>query len=84
MKKTYEAPELNIEVYQLDKMIASNCETVVQNGPGLLGHVQCDDYEGDIWATQSARSTRHNVNFYEDIETCDCYTSGGDGKYWQS
>ena len=82
MKKTYEAPELTTEVYQLDKMIASNCHTVVHNGPAMEGYEQCDDYP-DIFATQSARSVRHNVNHYDD-DVCDCYTSGGDGKFWQS
>jgi len=33
MKKTYETPKAEVERYQLDASIASNCETVVHNGP---------------------------------------------------
>ena len=32
MKKTYETPKAEVERYQLDASIASNCETVVHNG----------------------------------------------------
>lgn len=85
MKKVYEAPMLEIEEYHLDMSIASNCATVVHNGPAMGNHQQCDDYENpfiddDEIATQSMP---HNVTFYQDTG-CDCYTTGGNGSYWTS
>ena len=44
MKKTYETPKAEVERYQLDASIASNCETVVHNGPQMNGYSQCSDY----------------------------------------
>lgn len=84
MKKVYEAPTLEIELYQLDANIASNCGIVVTNGPALGEHHQCDDYK-DPFATSgvSTFSLPHNVQFYEDTN-CDCYTTGGDYGYWTS
>ena len=43
MKKTYETPKAEVERYQLDASIASNCETVVHNGPQMNGYSQCSD-----------------------------------------
>ena len=85
MKKLYEAPEVEIELYELDKSIASHCGIVVHNGPEMGNHDQCDDY-GDPFA--AARSSTYgagpyNVQFYEDTN-CDCYTTGGDYGYWTS
>ena len=40
MKKTYETPKAEVERYQLDASIASNCETVVHNGPQMNGYSQ--------------------------------------------
>lgn len=82
MKKVYEAPTLEIELYQLDANIASNCGIVVHNGPEMGTHRQCSDYN-DPFAAYSARSAVYNVQFYEDTN-CDCYTTGGDYGYWTS
>ena len=37
MKKTYVAPDLEIERYELDASIASNCATVVTMGYSMRG-----------------------------------------------
>lgn len=87
LKKVYEAPMLEIEEYCLDTSIASNCATVVHNGPAMGSHSQCDDYvnvnpfpdDDEI----SLASEPRNVSFYEDT-ACDCYTTGGNGSYWTS
>ena len=72
MKKTYETPKAEVERYQLDASIASNCETVVHNGPQM----------NDPFETYSAARSVHNVQFYSE-DTCDCYTTAGGG-YWTS
>ena len=35
MKKVYEAPEVEIELYELNASIASHCGIVVSNGPEM-------------------------------------------------
>lgn len=84
MKKTYVAPNLEIERYELDASIASHCCIVVSNGPEMGNHTQCQDYQ-DPFGTYSMRGTEpvYNVQFYEDTN-CDCYTTGGDYGYWTS
>ena len=84
MKKVYEAPEVEIELYELDKSIASHCGIVVHNGPELGTHRQCGDYN-DPFAARAATygAGPYNVQFYEDTD-CDCYTTGGDCGYWTS
>lgn len=84
MKKVYEAPEVEIELYELDKSIASHCGIVVHNGPELGTHKQCGDYN-DPFAARAATygAGPYNVQFYEDTN-CDCYTTGGDYGYWTS
>lgn len=81
MKKTYETPKAEVERYQLDASNASNCETVVHNGPQMNGYSQCSDYI-DPFETYSAARSVHNVQFYSE-DTCDCYTTAGGG-YWTS
>lgn len=81
MKKTYETPKAEVERYQLGASIASNCETVVHNGPQMNGYSQCSDYI-DPFETYSAARSVHNVQFYSE-DTCDCYTTAGGG-YWTS
>lgn len=85
MKKIYKAPILEIEQYELDGNIASNCGIVVSNGPALGAHEQCDNYEDpfDISAYSVPTRGPYNVQFYEDTN-CDCYTTGGDYGYWTS
>lgn len=83
-KKNYQAPKLELEEFQLDANIASNCGIVVHNGPAMGSHSQCEDYQDPFAMSNgiSLFSVPHNVQFYED--TCDCYTSGGDYGYWTS
>lgn len=81
MKKVYEAPALEIEIYQLDANIASNCTQVVTKGDyGGTGEDErvCDDYIGIVEPTRvgdTAGTYAYNVNFWEN--TCDCYTTAG-------
>lgn len=85
MKKKYEAPTLETEIFELSECIASHCGIVVSNGPAVAGHEQCDDYKDPFAAASgaSAYSRPHNVQFYDDTN-CDCYTTGGDYGYWTS
>lgn len=41
MKKVYEAPTLDIELYELDTNIAGNCTEKINNGPGSDNHEVC-------------------------------------------
>lgn len=82
MKKIYEAPALEIETYQLDASIASNCAVVVTMGDygGGEGEPACNDYLEMVGLPPitSFSLRAHNVNFWE--HTCDCYTTaGGEG-----
>lgn len=85
MKKRYEAPLLEVERYELDANIASNCRIVVSNGPEIGDHKGCEDYKDPFsTATYSLnREAIYNVQFYEDTN-CDCYTTGSDYGYWTS
>lgn len=82
MKKVYHAPELEIEVYQMDASIASNCALVVEMGPEGPGAIEvCDDYYEKTGEAKSAKSFSpyalpHNVQFWSE-ESCDCYYSAG-------
>lgn len=84
MKKVYEKPLVEIEVYTLDCSIASNCALVVNMGPEATNAIKvCDDYyekTGESRSTNgvSAYSLPHNVQFWSE-ETCDCYYSAGSG-----
>lgn len=87
MKKVYEAPEVEIELYELDRSIASNCHIVVTNGPAAPGHDKCYDYPDDIFDDDVMASNYgarpHNVSFYDE-STCDCYYTADGHGYWQS
>lgn len=85
MKRVYEAPVLEIEIYQLDANIASNCTVVVNMGDegGSTGQPACDDYLGMVGRTRSNISSyAYNVNFWE--STCDCYTTAGGPGFFTS
>lgn len=86
MKKTYVAPDLEIERYELDASIASNCATVVTMGDygGGAGEPACDDYLALVDKSDSSTwSLRpYNVSFWEN--TCDCYTTAGGAGYFTS
>lgn len=78
MKKVYEAPSLEIELYELDASIASNCSTVVEMGPAGPGAEKvCKDYydiTGEPYPESATWSLRHNVDFWTE-KSCDCYYS---------
>lgn len=78
MKKVYEKPSFEIEYYQLNSNIASNCTLVVNMGPEAPDAVTvCQDYY-DKTGEPAQYSLPHNVQFWTD-ETCDCYYSAGSG-----
>ena len=85
MSKSYQAPILNFEKYNLANTPTSNCIEVVTNGPAVGGYVQCEDYK-PLFPTLnqglSTMSNPHNIDFYDE-STCDCYTTGA-GRYWTS
>lgn len=86
MKKLYVAPTLEIELYELDASIASNCTEVVSNGPAVGNHKQCDDYKDPFAMSTMSLDDEggpYNVQFYEDTN-CDCYYSSSDNGYWTS
>lgn len=84
LKRVYETPQIEIETYTLDAAIASNCQMVVNPGPGIGGRTECKDYEGPFMQGTAPLSV-YNVNFYDDVpELCDCYTTGGGAGLWTS
>ena len=86
MKKIYEAPDLEIETYELDASIASHCADVINDGPAIGDHTECENYNGPDFGDVAAVSlfSLHNVIFYDDVDMCDCYTTGGDQGFWTS
>lgn len=85
-KKAYCAPEAIVEVYVLDASIASNCTTVVTEGPVQPGteYEVCDDYYEAIGVQKPQFSMMRapaNINFHE---KCDCYTTGDNGQFFTS
>lgn len=86
MKKVYEPPVLDLELYVLDSNIASNCAIVVTNGPIMDGHEGCEDYVDPFSMRidpDAGIQAAHNVQFYDD-QTCDCYYSATDAGHWTS
>lgn len=81
MKKAYEAPKLEFEVYELNQMIASNCTKVINSGPEHNGQQACRDWLDLL--RPSTLSATYNVNFYEDTN-CDCYYTSADGIFFTS
>ncbi|MGM9601754.1 MAG: hypothetical protein ACI3W5_09295 [Faecousia sp.] len=72
MKKKYETPLLDLQIYELNADIAQNCNIVVTTGPEDLDHEACDDYMEIEGISTSRMRTRSNVDFWDN---CDCYTS---------
>lgn len=88
MKKVYEAPEVEIELYQLDASIALNCADIVNAGPAIGDKDACSGYikweeengGGEIRTKSSASTTP--CNFYEG--SCDCYYNAAGGNFFTS
>ena len=74
MKKIYEKPMLEVEHYELDTSIASNCGYVVTSGPAHPDHDPCEDYYDLIGMPMpyNTNAVKYNIDFYDD---CDCYYS---------
>lgn len=84
MKKAYEAPKLEFEVYELNQMIASNCAAVINSGPEHNGKDACQDWLDLIGiTTYSAKAPAYNIEFYQDTN-CDCYYSATDNGFFTS
>lgn len=87
MKKVYEAPSLEIEIYQLDANIASNCTVVVTMGDyggGSDDQPACNDYLEMVGKplVTSYSGRAYNVNFWE--TNCDCYTTAAGPGFFTS
>ncbi|MCD7881418.1 MAG: hypothetical protein LUG47_07135 [Clostridiales bacterium] len=85
MKRPYVAPQLEVEMYLLSTSIASNCVTVVYNGPVMETagyYTACKSYLDTLDEDEPMPTSEYNVNFY-DSSCCDCYTTGS-GNYWAS
>lgn len=84
MKKAYEAPALEVEIFELNANIAGSCNTVVNSGPAIDGYrdTVCEGYDdGEGGITWSARSAPLPTDFY-DTSVCDCkYSSTGQGYF---
>lgn len=85
MKRRYEKPIVEIENYELDANIASNCKRVITMGPVHPSHTVCDSYyqasgEPDPRTSEVSLFANYNVDFWEN---CDCYTSAS-GLYFTS
>ena len=85
MKLKYEKPMIEIDDYELDASIASNCKVVVDMGPKYGSHDPCKsyyDHSGEPWPDPNAINlmSNYNIDFWEN---CDCYTSAS-GLYFTS
>lgn len=79
MKKAYQKPCMEMELYALDASIASNCSNTVTLGPALGEHSACKEY--DFGSFSMVRPYSERTSFYDDY-TCTCYyTAGGDGLF---
>lgn len=84
MKKEYQKPVIEFEVYSMDEAIAANCTDKVGFGPGDYTNYVCDGFEKDDFevALYSLRSS--GTSFYngENGPACSCYySSGGEGYF---
>ena len=93
MKKIYSKPLIEIEDYELNASIASNCGSVITLGPEGIGVDEgsvCQEFK-DGYEVHSVipglgiQSTANGTPFYEDGSAkCNCYYSSGDGLYFMS
>lgn len=86
MKRVYEAPILEIELYELDTNIASNCSQTVTMGPeGPEAEAVCKDYYDkaeEPYPESATWSRAHNIDFWTE-RNCDCYYSSS-GSFFTS
>lgn len=85
MKKVYSKPLVEIEVYEMNADIASNCGRTVSLGPEAPGKTVCEEFEDafEVFSLYGARSV--GTPFYSDgAANCDCYYSSGGAVYFTS
>lgn len=80
MKKAYEAPEVEIELYELDASVAATCQQKPTYGPDEM----CEGFEGGDFEVASRSSQKGATVFYETDKSCDCYYSASGGIYFNS
>lgn len=87
MKKVYKKPALEVELYELNKSIASQCAEVIDMGPDMAGAIKvCESWyesEGLPYPPGKARTYSKNIDFWNDT-VCDCYTTASDKGYFTS
>ena len=90
MKKIYSKPLIEIEAYELNASIASNCSSVVSLGPGAPGKPICNEFD-DGFEVHSVipgvgiQSSTGGIPFYNDgSASCNCYYQSGDNIYFTS
>lgn len=87
MKKVYSKPSIEIEVYELNTDIASNCGETVSLGPEAPGKVVCEEFEDafEVFSIAAYSARSGGTPFYADgAANCDCYYSSGGGVYFTS
>ena len=85
MKKAYSKPLLEIEVYELNTNIASNCGVEVSLGPEAPGKDVCDEFKDAFEVFSLEPRVAGGTPFYDDgAAHCDCYYSSGGGLYFTS
>ena len=85
-KKIYSKPLVEIEVYELNASIASNCGNTVSLGPEAPGKTTCDEFKDafEVFSI-SPYALTNGTPFYSDgAANCDCYYSSGGGSYFTS
>lgn len=87
MKKVYSKPSIEIEVYELNADIASNCGKTVSFGPEAPGKITCEEFKDafEVEVFSIAPRSAGGTPFYDDgAANCDCYYSSGGGLYFTS
>ena len=88
MRKAYTKPALEVEEYQLNKAIATNCDPIITLGPGAPNHDVCPEFDGafEISLEEApSMNSSGNVPFYNDGSAgCDCYYTSGGNSYFSS
>lgn len=83
MKKEYETPKLEIEIYTLDASIASNCKTSVSMGPGYGEYDACEEFDFDI-VMYSAETPFYDSDDEKGGGVCTCYYTAGNSGFFAS
>lgn len=85
MKKIYTKPRVEIEVYELNTDIASNCGDTVSLGPEAPGKITCEEFKDAFEVFNLGARAAGGTPFYSDgAANCDCYYSSGGGNYFTS